>query len=142
MTAEDYEAAAEAFRNMLEANPRLDKAANNLAAVIADHQYDDPTMLDRALKLAERFQASENSYFLDTLGWVHYRRGDRNQAMIFLKRAVDNAPDAPQFRYHLGVVYYESGQADLARKELEKAVADGAVYPELADARNLLAKLM
>ena len=141
MSAEDYEAAAEVFSNMLEENPRLDKAANNLAAVIADHQYDDPAKLDQALKLAERFQASENPYFLDTLGWVHYRRGDRNQAAIFPRRAVENAPDMSQFRYHLGVVYYESGQADLARKELEKAVADGAEYPELADARALLGKL-
>ena len=98
---------------------------NNLAAVIADHQYDDPARLDRALKLAERFQTSENPYFLDTLGWVHYRRGDRNQAIIFLRRAVENAPKTPQFRYHLGVVYYESGKTGLARNELEKAVAEG-----------------
>ncbi len=141
MSAEDYEAAAEVFRSMLEANPRLDAAANNLAAVIADHQYNDPAALDRALKLAERFQASENPYFLDTLGWVHFRRGDRNQAVIFLRRAVDNAPEMPQIRYHLGVVYHENGQADLARKELEKAVVEGAEYPELADARVLLGNL-
>lgn len=141
VSAEDFELAAEVFNSMLEANPRLKAAANNLAAVIADHQYDDPAALDQALKLAERFQTSENPYFLDTLGWVHYRRGNRNQATIFLRRAVDKAPDTPQIRYHLGVVYHENGQADLARKELKKAVAEGAEYPELADARGLLAKL-
>ena len=42
VSAEDYEAAIEVFSSMLEENPRVDMAANNLAAVIADYQYDDP----------------------------------------------------------------------------------------------------
>ncbi len=134
-------AAMETYRAMLARDPRLDVAANNLAALIADHEYDDPVKLDEALELARRFAASNNSRFLDTLGWVHYRRGDLAQAVIFLARAVSSGPDFAQLRYHLGVVYHGSNQPDSARAELEKAVVDGAKYPELEKARTLLATL-
>ena len=134
-------AVMETYRAMLARGPRLDVAANNLAALIADHEYDDPVKLDEALKLARRFQASNNARYLDTLGWVHYRRGNLAQAADFLVRAVSNGPDLAQLRYHLGVVYHESNQPDSARAELEKAVVEGAKYPELEKARTLLATL-
>lgn len=52
-----------------------------------------------------------------------------NDTVIFLKRAIVNAPNRALLRYHLGVVYYGLNQPDFARKELERAVADGANYP-------------
>ena len=58
-----------------------------------------------------------------------------------LARAGASGPDFAQLRYHLGVVYHESNQPDSARAELEKAVVEGAKYPELEKARTLLATL-
>ena len=98
----------------------------------------EPQSLETALKFAQRFQTSENPFYLDTLGWVHYRKGDYSLAVVSLKRAADELPNHPYINYHLAMAYLKSGQRDLSRKHLEKAVVDGANYPELAEARSLL----
>jgi len=121
----DIPGAMATYQSVLDTNPRLDVAANNLAALIADHKYEDAKSLDNALALAQRFQGSENPFYLDTLGWLHYRKGDYSLAVVFLTRAVETRPDHPQLNYHLGMAYLKSGNANDARRYLEKAVALG-----------------
>ena len=93
-------------------------------------------MLQRALALAERFRTSDNPYFLDTLGWLNYRKGDLAAAQIYLQRAISLAGDERQFRYHLGMALNASGQKARALEELERASADGPDFPGLATARE------
>ncbi len=136
-----YEEAAAVYREMLERNPNQDVAANNLAALIADAYPEDQERLTEALALAERFQASGNPYYLDTLGWVLFRTGDVNQAAIFLERADQLAPDSPTVLYHLAHVRLAQGQADAAKELLGRVLEGERAFPERDRAQELLDNL-
>ena len=133
--------ALRSFERVLETDPKNEVAANNVAALIADYKYQDPKELDRALALADRFRASENAYFLDTLGWLQYRKGDFPVAVAFLQRARAQSASGPQFNYHLGMALYRDGQKEKALAELAQAFPEGADYPGIAEARETHAKL-
>lgn len=113
-------------------------AANNLAALLADYHHEDPESINHAFSLAHRFENSSNPYFVDTLGWVQFRRGDLSQARVHLERAVAMLPDNPQLQYHLGMVLSRLGEHAAAVQALEKAVIDGADYPGIEQARTAL----
>jgi tetratricopeptide (TPR) repeat protein len=134
--------ALRSFERVLEKDPRNEVAANNVAALIADHKFEDKAALERALALADRFRASENAYFLDTLGWLQYRKGDYPVAVAFLQRARAQSASGPQFNYHLGMALYRDGQKERALEELAQAALEGADYPGIAEARETYAKLL
>jgi len=138
----NFDAALKAYDAVLVSNPDNSMAANNVAAIIADHKFKDAKSLERALQLAQARRDSKNPYFLDTLGWLYYRKGDYNLAVLYLKQAVEALPKHPYMNYHLAMAYYDSGNRDAARTHLEKAIADGASYPELEKARSLLKSMM
>ncbi len=137
----DIDGAIKTYRAVLQHNPKLDLAANNLAALVADFKYKDAKDLDNALQLAERFQNSENPFYLDTLGWLHYRKGDYNLAVVFLTKAVDSRPENADINFHLGMAYYKSGNTQDARRYLEKAVASGGNADVVAEAKATLNSL-
>lgn len=141
MLEKDYPAATEIYEAMLTRNSDLPAAANNLAALIADFQYQDDAQLARALELAKIFETSTNPFLLDTLGWVNYRLGNVEQALSYLEQAVDKAPDSAQLQYHLGMAYLAAGESAKARRALDQAVVDGADYPGLQIARATLADM-
>ena len=124
-STKDIEGAMATYRSVLDINPKLDVAANNLAALIADYKFNDAKSLDGALAVAQRFQSSENPFYLDTLGWLHYRKGDYSLAVVFLTKAQESRPDHPQINFHLGMAHYKAGNPVDARRFLEKAVELG-----------------
>ena len=124
-SAKKFDDAMKTYRELLAINPKMDVAANNLAALLADHEFEDPKALDEALSLTQRFQNSENPFFLDTLGWVHYRKGDYSLAVVFITNALENRPEHPQINFHLGMAHFKAGNATDARRYLEKAIALG-----------------
>lgn len=60
--------------------------------------------------------------FLDTLGWVQFKRGDLRQALANLTRAADAAPDQPEILYHLALAYLAQGRRHDAIVMLERAL--------------------
>lgn len=133
--------AIEEYDAILRKNPRAFLAANNLAALLAD-QKGDPKSLERALALSREFETqAPHPFFLDTLGWVHLKLGHRDEAVRVIRLALSKAPDHPVLNYHLGVAYYQAGQAAEATAHLRKAVASGKAFPGVAEARTILAKL-
>ncbi|MBT8135419.1 MAG: tetratricopeptide repeat protein [Gammaproteobacteria bacterium] len=121
----------------IERNPNLDVAANNYAALVADHRQDEIS-LNRALQLAQRFRNSDNPIFLDTLGWLMYRTGDIEGAVKVLEEAVAGAGQVPQLRYHLGMAYFGQDRLDVAKRELQAAVSARQPYTGLEKARETL----
>ena len=136
-----FEEAVKVYRAMLERNPSLDLAANNLAALIADAYPENEELLTEARALAERFQASQNPYYLDTLGWVLYRSGDLNQAAIFLERADQLLSGVATFRYHLAHVRIAQGQTDQAEALLAELLEDERPFPHRERVKELLDNL-
>ncbi|MER2520930.1 MAG: tetratricopeptide repeat protein [Bdellovibrionales bacterium] len=130
------------YSDILERNPNLDVAANNLAEIIADYDYNDSASLDRARRAAERFSSATNPLLLDTLAWVYYRQGNYTQALPIMERAIaKGGPFPPQVHYHYGAILAKIGKPDLAKAQLQKATVDGAKYWGLEEAKMLLAEL-
>ncbi len=119
-----FEEAIATYEAFLEIEPRSVTAANNMAALVADHENGDLKALRRALVLVEPLQTSDNPQFLDTIGWLYYRAGEANQAITFLKRAIALAPKNLEINYHLGMAFLAEGQIAPAREHLEKALPE------------------
>lgn len=133
-------AAIDLYENWLKGDPASDLVANNLAMLLVTYRAQDPAARDRALELTRHFANSPNAALVDTYGWVRYIRGEFDQAVPALKRAVDLAP-APLMHYHLGMAQFRAGQNDAARQQLNLAVVAGARYDGIEEARRTLALL-
>jgi tetratricopeptide (TPR) repeat protein len=129
------------YEDILRRNPSVDVAANNLAEIIADYQAGDAVALEKARKIAERFGGSSNPMLLDTLGWVYFKQGNLSMAQTIMERAISQAQgrELPaQIHYHYGAVLMKAGALDKAKEQLKRAVANGASYPGVEDAKKLL----
>jgi tetratricopeptide (TPR) repeat protein len=135
------EEAIASYENALEANPDSLAVANNLAALLADNRSDTKS-LEYALELASQFSDSDNPAFLDTLGWIHYRLGNYSEALPLMEKAVEAAGQVAVLRYHLGMGYFAAGKPELAKVELETALAaDNVEFTGVDEARATLSKL-
>lgn len=115
-------------------------AANNLAMLLVNHRS-DPASLDRARDLTAGFAPSENSALLDTYGWVRFKRGEYQEALAALGRAVARAPESSVIRFHLAMAELRVGQKEQARADLEAALARSASFSGSDEARSTLAGL-
>jgi Flp pilus assembly protein TadD len=121
-------------------NPRAQLVANNLAMLLVTYKNDRQS-LDRARDLTASFASSMDGNFLDTKGWVHFKRAEYTEALPVLEQAAARIPDSRQIRYHLGMAELRVGQTDRARSELEAAVAGQARFVGSDEARAALAAL-
>jgi tetratricopeptide (TPR) repeat protein len=128
------------YEEVVRRSPQSEVAANNLAMLLATYKSDGGS-LDRAKDLASRFADSSNPAFLDTYGWVLYKRGETAAAVPVLERVVAKSPDAPLARYHLGMAQSKAGSTADARDNLTKAVKSGAKFSGLDEAKATLEKL-
>ncbi len=132
--------AAAAYRQALKDNPGSDEAANDLAMLLVTDRTDQAD-LDQALSVAQRFDNSSNPYYVDTLGWVQYKRGDLTRALSTLGQAVNLAPSVAVLRYHLAMAELKSGQTVAARDNLALALGGGKPFDGMAEARSVLTQL-
>jgi predicted Zn-dependent protease len=131
--------AANLFGRLVESEPDDANAANYLGYMWADREMH----LDKALELISRAVALEpdNSSFLDSLGWVHFRLGDLEEAEHWLRRAVDLGGDLGDgtILCHLGEVLLAGGDRDEARRLLLLGLNMGCENPD--HVRSLLERL-
>jgi tetratricopeptide (TPR) repeat protein len=122
------------LRAILEAEPDHAGACNDLGYHLADRGRD----LDEAERLVRRAIAAdradrrrsgdpegENAAYLDSLGWVLFRKGDLAGAREWLERAAalpDGAADATVWD-HLGDVYFRLGDKAKAKAHWDAALA-------------------
>ena len=80
--------------------------------------------LDEAITLIERaVELRPNSgYFVDSLGWVHFRLGDAETAVQFLEQATELEPADSEITGHLGDVYWHLGRRNEARFKWRLAI--------------------
>jgi tetratricopeptide (TPR) repeat protein len=118
------------FRTLVEAEPNDANAANYLGYMWADRQMH----LDEALELIARAVAldPENYAYLDSLGWVHFRLGDLDEAEHWLRRAVDlggGLGDGTIY-CHLGEVLLSGGEREEGRRYLLLGLDMGCDDPD------------
>ncbi len=120
----DYDNAVEIYQVVIDEQPTVDIAANNLVSILLDH-YPEKESLERAVNLSERFKGSKQPYYLDTYGWSLFKNGSIDKAVEVLQQVVIKAPKVPVFKYHLGAALNESGDNGEAIKLLEDAIELG-----------------
>jgi tetratricopeptide (TPR) repeat protein len=114
--------------------------ANNLAMLLVNRRG-DAASLAQAEKLGELLAASTEPAFLDTRGWIKFRRGQIPEALPLLKQASEKSPQSREILYHLGMAQYRSGDRGAARQNLEAALAASASFAGVEEARTTLAVL-
>ena len=99
------------MRRLIEIDPDNAHAYNALGYTLADKT----DRLAEALELIEKALAllPGDPFILDSLGWVHYRRGDLDLALEYLQLAMDQRPDA-EIAAHLGEVLWQLGNKEQA----------------------------
>jgi hypothetical protein len=91
--------------------------------------------------LSARFANSSNPSYLDTYGWVLFKRGDADGSVPVLTRVVAKVPDAALSRYHLGMAQSLAGDNSGARDNLLRAVNSGTKFAGLDEAKATLDRL-
>ncbi len=108
------------LRKAIAAKPDFAAAYNALGYSFADRNI----RLDEAITLIEKALAisPNDHYMLDSLGWAHYRKGNLDKAIDYLKQAYKVNPD-PEIAAHLGEVLWQKGKHDEAKKIWNDALA-------------------
>lgn len=116
------------FQKLIDRDPNDAASANYLGYSWADRGKN----LTEALTLISRAVAidPENPAYLDSLGWVHFRLGEVDQAEYWLRRAVGFGRGDGTILAHLGEVLLEQGDVDEARLLLQRALDVGCEDPE------------
>jgi predicted Zn-dependent protease len=128
------------YEAALHKDPTSEMVANNLAMLLITYKKDQAS-LDRAKELSARFATSTNVAFLDTYGWVLFKRGESTAAVAALQAALAKMPDSPVSLYHLGMAQASAGQADAARDNLARSLKSGKSFAGMDEAKATLEKL-
>ena len=131
-----FEQSEELFRRLVAEEPDDANSANYLGYMWANREVH----LDEALELIVTAVAidPENSAYLDSLGWVHFRLGNLDEAERWLRHAIDvdgNLGDGTIY-CHLGEVLLAAGQPQEGRRFLLLGLDMGCEDSE--HARSLL----
>ncbi|MBU0894981.1 MAG: tetratricopeptide repeat protein, partial [Candidatus Omnitrophica bacterium] len=116
----DNVSAAKHFRDAIRLDPYYADAYNYLGYMFAE----DGVELDEALELTKRAVAlePESGAFLDSLGWVLFKKGMTDEALMHIEKALRAMPDDPTIREHLGDIYFKQGLREKAREEWSKSL--------------------
>ncbi|MCW7537485.1 tetratricopeptide repeat protein [Aquabacterium sp. A7-Y] len=101
------------LRRVIELKPEHFHAYNALGYTLADRN----TRLQEARDLVQKALelAPNEPFIIDSLGWIEYRMGRREEALQHLQRAYNARPDA-EIAAHLGEVLWVLGRQEEARK--------------------------
>jgi tetratricopeptide (TPR) repeat protein len=119
------------LRKLIELRPDSAQAYNALGYSFAERNLrlsEARELIEKALKLAP-----EDSFILDSLGWVLYRQGDLPGALANLERAYAKRSD-PEIAAHLGEVLWVLGRKEEAGRILREAQQKFPTNEALADA--------
>lgn len=107
------------LRRLIALKPESPQGYNALGYTFADHNIrleEAAELVDKALALSP-----DDSFILDSKGWVLFRQGKLAEALEHLKRAYDKQPDA-EIAAHIGEVLWALGRVDEAKAIWRDAV--------------------
>lgn len=147
----NYDAAEQNYRKALELDQNASIAANNLSWLYA---VTGKGNIDEAVRLAQSVvqRNPDVAGYVDTLGWVYYKKNLYAAAAEQLQKAVNldeaaaramNGVPSATYRYHLGMALKGKGDKDGSRRELEAALrlAEKKPFADAEEAKKVLATL-
>jgi tetratricopeptide (TPR) repeat protein len=111
----------ETMKHVIELDPQHHNALNYLGYTYTElgENLDEAEMLiTRAIKIKP-----DDGYITDSLGWVHFKKGDYATALRFLQKAVTLVPDDPIILEHLGDAYMKMNTPDKALKYYRRSLS-------------------
>ncbi len=101
---------------------------------------DQGLYLNKAMRFIRRAVElkPDDGYFVDSLGWAHFRLHNYKKAAIELERAVEIKPDDPVINDHLGDAYWRVGRKLEAQFQWKQSLT---LEPEEVDAVKIREKL-
>ena len=121
------------MRSILESDPDDVRTLNALGYTLADrtNRYEEALVyINRAYA-----QQPDDPAIIDSLGWVHYRLGNLDEARRHLQRAWDITRDS-EIGAHLGEVMWAQGDHEAARAIWETSRQSSPDNPMLLEVIN------
>jgi Flp pilus assembly protein TadD len=100
------------LRQVIAANPQYHNAYNALGYSLADRNVRVPEARQLIAKALEF--APDDPYIVDSMAWVEYRSGNKQEALNLLQSAFKAKPD-PEIAAHLGEVLWSLDQKAQAK---------------------------
>ena len=124
------------FLKALELEPDQPHVLNYLAYTWVERGEN----FDRALDMLRKAVSlrPEDGYIVDSLGWVYYRLGRYEEAVVELEKAIELRPNDPVINDHLGDAYWRVGRRHEARYQWQRALS---FKPEADQVAPIQAKL-
>lgn len=124
----NWQASEADFRAALALSPEQPNVLNYLGYSMVEQQRN----LDEALDMIERAVAGnpDSGYIVDSLGWVFYRLGRYEEAVVQMEKAVQLLAIDPVVNDHLGDVYWAVGRYREAEFQWRRALS----FIDLGDA--------
>ena len=116
------------LKRVIKMKPDYAHAYNALGYTLAektDRLAEARDLIEKAYRLSP-----EDPFILDSLGWLHYRLGNVDEALKHLHVAYNVRPD-PEIAAHLGEALWRSGQHDEARKIWRAALTENPNHETL-----------
>ena len=109
----DFKGAIANMRQAIEINPLHSNAHNFLGYIYALEGRD----LDRALEHLTKALTIQprNGYFLDSLGWIYFKKGDSEKALTQIQKALIYTEPDPVLYDHLGDILFSLKNYDEAK---------------------------
>jgi len=116
-----YDQVEAMLTRLLRFNPNHAEAMNFLAYTYAIQSIN----LGKAEALVHRalILKPDNGYYLDSLAWIYYKKGDYAKAISTQSIALEKTPDDAIMHEHYGDMLWKNGDQQAARKAWKKAIA-------------------
>lgn len=101
------------LRRLIQLKPDHAHAYNALGYTLADRNLRLPEALELIKKGLEI--SPDDPFIIDSLGWVYYKMGNLEEALVHLRKAFQARPD-PEIAAHLGEVLWVQGSRTEADK--------------------------
>ena len=108
------------FLDLLKRNPKDTHTLNYVSYKLALKNQD----LDFALGLIKKALNLDpnNGFFLDTIGWIEFKRKNYNKAVFYLEKSIAFLPKSSEILNHLGDCYLKLDRKNEAIFEWKKAL--------------------
>lgn len=119
----NYQASDEAFEEAMKMKPDDPLILNNYAYYLSQRKEN----LEKAAEMSKKSLEKEpkNSAYLDTYGWIMFRKGDYQEARKYIQKALDQRPRDPELLEHFGDVLYHLSEKEAALSHWKMAVENG-----------------
>lgn len=133
--AGDWNGAKQELEAALVLDPNNGHVLNFLGYAMLDRNEDSTraaSLIERAYKILP-----DSAAITDSMGWVHYRRGDFATAVTLLEKAAKASSNDPAINEHLGDVYWQLGR----RRDARYAWRTAAQIADTTEVSRITAKI-